>query len=306
MTTNQESIKEYGVNEFDIKSIQDKALLVRLVRKKLNNSKPDEKLTNAMHQQAKVKDKGTVRVFKSLFPKECVSEYTKHMNEASIYFYTNTTPWEDTGFRLLMVKNHSEFSQKMRGYMESFDDAVERFLQNLKSNIDKAEVALGDAFDRNDYLDVDALRQSFCLEIKFSSIPDADDVRLSLPQEELEQIQRDIREHLQEKVKRTTLDLWQRMQKQLTYMKKQMNEVKKPEKLSDTIITNIRDICDLIPHLNITQDGELEKMKDVVINRLSHFNPDDIRESEEIRDELAETSEELIDDIESKMADYIG
>lgn len=304
--SNMDDVKEFGMAEFDIKSIRDKALLVRLVRKRMNNSKPDERLTNKVHQDANVKDKRAVRVFKSLFPKECVSEYTKYMNEASVYFYTMTTPWEDTGFRLLMVKNHTEFTTKMRKYIESFNDAVDRFLDGLQANIKKSENALGAAFDPNDYLSADALRNSFLLEIKFSAIPDTEDIRLSLPQEELEKIQQDIREQLQEKVKRTTLDLWKRMHDQLLYMKKQMSEVKKPNKLSDTIITNIRDICELIPHLNITQDDDLDKMKDTVVNRLAHFKAEDIRENPDVRTELAETAGDLVEDIESKMQDYIA
>ncbi|MFQ5771432.1 MAG: hypothetical protein ACE5HX_12905 [bacterium] len=181
-------IKIYDIKDFDIKSIADRAMLVRLVRKKLFNNKLDETISRALVEKYKIRESGIIRAKKSLFPKDCTEEINRSFNSANIFFYNNTLPWTDSGFRLLLVKNYEHFVSNMRQHKEKVEKAVQDFIKNYDTHLRRAKKSLNLAFNPEDYPEKKALKDMFELTVKFTRIPDTDDVRLNLPKEEIEEI----------------------------------------------------------------------------------------------------------------------
>ena len=83
--------------------LKNKALMVRLARKKLNRNKMDKALGKELVELKNVSDGAAVRVNKSLFSTTATDGYMKLYSEASKYFYRTTLPWDDRGWRLLSV-----------------------------------------------------------------------------------------------------------------------------------------------------------------------------------------------------------
>jgi hypothetical protein len=174
------------IEDFDIGSITEKAMLVRLIRRQFINNVPEDEVSEHIHHQYKTADSSSIRATKSLFSRSSVSGYTRVMSDANVQFYNMTTPWADTGYRLLLVSNYNDFVTKMRSCIDRFNSSVDEFVKNYNSNKADAKEMLGTAYQDSDYPSEDALRNQFELTIKFTKIPDTNDIRLTMPKEDLD------------------------------------------------------------------------------------------------------------------------
>jgi len=70
----------------------------------------------------------------------------------------------------------------------------------------------------------------------------------------------------------------------------------------DSLVNNIRDLCELIPRLNFTGDTRLEELRAQAEKDLTAYEPDDLRKNQFARLETADAAAELL----AKMAGYTG
>ena len=93
-------------------SLPEKALLVKLSISKWTARKYDKKASEATttHFHA---DKESGRFHKQLVSKNVLKNIDVTVNIARSYFYTNTLPWSDEGWRILPTKHHMEFMERM-------------------------------------------------------------------------------------------------------------------------------------------------------------------------------------------------
>jgi hypothetical protein len=103
-----------------------------------------------------------------------------------------------------------------------------------------------------------------------------------------------------------TRELWQRLYKVVSHMSARMAEYNTAEdgskpKLYDSMITNIVEIVDVLPKLNIAADTELDRMAGEVRRSLL-VDPQELRKSETMRSDTAK----MAADIAQRMAAYMG
>ena len=70
----------------------------------------------------------------------------------------------------------------------------------------------------------------------------------------------------------------------------------------DSLVTNIRDLCELIPRLNFTDDARLEELRTQAEKDLAAYDPEDLRKNQFARMETADAAADLL----AKMAGYTG
>jgi len=137
-------------------------------------------------------------------------------------------------------------------------------------------------------------------------LPDADDFRVSMGDEDRDRIKRQIADSIQASLRVGTRELWQRLYKVVSHMSQRMSEystAKEGEKprLYDSMITNIVEIVDVLPKLNIAGDTELDRMASEVRRSLI-VDPKDLRKSEAVRSETAKAAVDIV----QRMAAYMG
>jgi hypothetical protein len=64
----------------------------------------------------------------------------------------------------------------------------------------------------------------------------------------------------------------------------------------DSLVLNVRDLCNIMPSLNITGNPELDRIAGE-LQQLARFEPDTLRNSEAARDETKAKAQAIIDQI---------
>jgi hypothetical protein len=211
----------------------------------------------------------------------------------------NTLPWDDEGWRILPSANHMEFMEKIRNMRDITQREYNAFVDNFPETMRKARIALNGTFCESDYPTLDALRAMFAFKIGCQQLPDSmSDFRIQLPKSEIEEIKRDWDNRISQAVENAQRDLYQRLAEPLSHLSAKLHDERGI--FRDSIITNVLDICNIIPALNITKDRKLEDLRQVVMANLSGVRPDDLRHDMITRKKTAKK----VDDICATLSDY--
>jgi hypothetical protein len=215
------------------------------------------------------------------------------------YFYKITLPWSDEGFRLLPAHFYFEMTSQMREFERMFSERVEEFLTVYPSYIEQVRPELNGLFREEDYPSVERLRSKFAIKLEVLPIPSGEDFRVTLSQEEQSRVAQEIDASVRQSLQRGSEDLWKRLRQVVTHMVDRLNE---PEsRFHGSLVTNIFDLVELLPRLNVTEDEELNQFASEVRNRLCNFTAHDLKKNEILRVATAVDAAELL----SKMDDVL-
>jgi hypothetical protein len=197
------------------------------------------------------------------------------------YFYTITLPWSDEGYRLLPAHFYFELTAKMREFEQAFTQQVEEFLAVYPSYIEQVRPELNGLFREEDYPSAEKLQNKFGVRLEVLPIPIGEDFRVTLSQEEQSRVAHEIDENVRQSLKRGTEDLWVRLKDVVTHM---VERLKEPEsRFHASLVTNVFELVDLLPRLNVNQDEELNRFAQEIKDRLCGFTARDLKKNEILR-----------------------
>ena len=283
--------------------LKDKALMVRLTRKKLNRNKTDKVLSEEISKLKNVCEAGAVRVNKSLFTKEVTDAYMKIYSEAGKYYYRVTLPWDDKGYRLLSIDLFEDFSKKFKSFTNQYRKFVLEFIENIEAHVEAAKAMLGDAFVSEDYafltgnggIDQEWLLNQFTLDIEYDVVTSGDDLRACLTEADRENIAAKIDAQAMEKFGKAQAHLIQTLHDHIFAIHERL--CKEENVFRDTLITNLEDLVSLIPKMNIAGDPAINDMARLAMKKLTKWDPQHIRENPEARKEVADDAKKILDNM---------
>jgi len=281
--------------------LKNKALTVRLTRKKINRNKMDKNLSDYLQDLKEVTDKSSLRVNKSLFPKEATDKYQKVITEAAKYFYRVTTPWDDKGWRLLSIDIYKDFTKKMKEFTRDFRETVTEFVDGFEANMEAMRPVLGKAFDPTDYsewfhngfVNREQLKTKFELEVEFGTVSDGDDLRATLTETDREVISAHITQKNNEKFAKSQEHIATMLHEHIMAIHERLS--KSENIFRDTLIGNLEDLCDLIPKMNIAGDPALNTLAAEAKAKLCKFDPATLREVKTIREDVSQEAGKILD-----------
>jgi hypothetical protein len=153
-------------------------------------------------------------------------------------------------------------------------------------------------FKADDYPTITEIQDRFRVQHEISPVPESGDFRLDLGEAEVQRIQAEMENNMKLRLASAMSKAWQRLYGVIEDMVERMEKSKKPR---DTIITNISELCGILPHLNLGDDANLEKMRREVEKRLCGFDPKAIRENPKVRKEAKETAQDIMDKMKGYM-----
>lgn len=262
-------------------------------------------------------DKDSGRFNKRLVPRKELEDITRLIGLARRDHEFVTLPWNDNGFRVLPAAAYMDHTETMRRRVAEFKAAVSRLEARFEALV-TSQSRLGTLFKVGDYPGMRAengtlrfafpeeLRERFSFETKVLPLPDADDFRVSMGDQDRERIKRQIAESIQASLRVGTRELWQRLYKVVSHMSQRMTEYNVAEhgqkpRLYDSMITNIVEIVDVLPKLNIAGDTELDRMASEVRRSLI-VDPQELRKSETVRSDATKAAVDIV----QRMAAYMG
>ena len=297
-------------------SLSSKAMLCTVSISAWSGYKFDREASEEIAQiHGAEKDSG--RFNKRLVPRKELEEITKIIGRARRDHEFVTLPWSDTGYRVLPAAAYMDHTNAMRLHAAEFNSAVSRLAARFEVLVTN-QSRLGTLFKVEDYPGMrdeggklrfvvpEELRSRFSFETKVLPLPDADDFRVSIGDDDRERIKRQIAESIQASLRVGTRELWQRLYKVVSHMSARMSEYNAAEdgnkpRLYDSMITNIVEIVEVLPKLNIAGDTELDRMASEIRKSLV-VDPQELRKSETMRSDAAKAAAEIA----QRMAAYMG
>ena len=248
------------------------------------------------------------RYHKVLLPRQALAEIQKIVSEARQEHYFKTLPWDDNGYRVLPAAAYMDHVEKMRGLSNRFTGAVDILARQFLILIDQARTRLGGLFREADYPTPDELRAKFSFETKVMPLPDADDFRVTLGDEEKARIKRQITAAVEASLQVGSRELWFRLYEAVQHMADRLTAYKVTDQrvehpFRDTVVTNLVKLVDVLPKLNVTNDPELDRLAEQVRTSLL-IDPKELRKSDAVRAETAKAASAIAQQMAGYMAGY--
>ena len=221
------------------------------------------------------------RYNKRLLPKAALAALNATMSEARTRHYAQSLPWDDKGSRLLTVANYEHYTEIMDGLRERLVRQRAGFIEDYDGYVEQARLDLGKLFRIEEYPSKDDLRDRFSIRYRITPVPDAEHFIAKLASDDTDRVKRDIERHIEEQLHDAVGDLYRRLAEAVERVSERLTEDGdgKPLVFRDTMISNIRDLVDVVPRLNIFGDQRLAHLCEQVKDRIAGVEPDSLRPS---------------------------
>jgi hypothetical protein len=208
------------------------------------------------------------------------------------HFYKITLPWSDEGFRLLPSNFYFDLMARMREFEASFDQGVENFLAVYPQYIDQVRPELNGLFREEDYPSVEKLREKFGVKLEVLPIPSGADFRVQMSAEEQARVAREIDSNVRQSLSRGTEDLWKRLRDVVSHMVDRLSE---PEsRFHASMVTNVCDLVEILPRLNVKGDADLNRLAGEVRQRLCNHSSQDLKKHDLLRVTTATNAADIV------------
>jgi hypothetical protein len=218
---------------------------------------------------------------------------SKFAGNARTFHYHATMPWSDSGLRLLTTAMYFDYQKTISQMEMDFSGLVDEFINDYQNMVLRAEHKLGDMFDVLDYPDPDSLRDKFRFSVKFSPVPDVGDWRVDIGNDARETLQMSYQQAYTANLEQAYKDVWDRTHDALTNMSAKLAGNNK-QIFRDTLVTNVKEMIDLLDKFNITGDAKMRQAKVKIQSALSGVTPDALREDDEFRLDTKQKVDDLL------------
>ena len=198
-----------------------------------------------------------------------------------------TLAWDDRGSRLLPTSLFLDYKAQANKRRDKFNAMVNGFLHNYAAHVQTSANYLGTLFDASDYPTEDQVRQKFGFHLVFTPVPESGHFILDIPQQELEETKASCELEIQQRTTDAMRGAWDRLYKMLSTMRDKLEETEDSKKRwHDSFVTNAQELCQMLTHLNVTGDAELEKARKGLESAMQGADIDCIKGSEAVRENL--------------------
>lgn len=275
--------------------IGSNAMLVDLNISVWTGRKMDKKVSEEVDSAKGTKARAGNYHKKLLAGSDKLEKVQKIVSAIRTWNYSNTLPWSDGGSRLLPMKNFFDYKQTLNNFENQFTQAVDEFLVEYPQLVSSSAFTLGALFDRNEYPDVEELRNKFKFKYVFTPVPDAGDFRVEVEAEAKRELEEQYKSYYETKLNDAMKDAWDRLHETLTHISERLDySDENKKKFWDSTITNAQELCELLTKLNVTNDSKLEEARQKLEKALHGIEPVDVRESQAIRSNVKSKVDEIL------------
>jgi hypothetical protein len=285
---------------FDIRS---KGYEITLVIRRKTFTKKDKAVSERVAARNGTDAKRAGNFNKRLFAKKHLARINSIATEIGNYYREKTLPWGIGGSRILPTALFFEFRKWMTKKEAEFYDAVDEFIAAYPRAVDEARIELNGLFNPADYKDPAKLRESFRIEFEHRPIADTGDFRLELSGIAVERLKSELEADYARKLEKAMGDIRARLIKELKKMRDGLDEYtadhekngdKATKKLMSAWASNVRNVTDAIPTLNLTNDPTLDKLKVEVEELLESSSEDSLKASVDSRKKAIKKADDIL------------
>lgn len=308
-------------DKVEAKTLNEKAMLVQLRIKGWSGRKLDDEATNFTLQSHQAQE-GMGRFTKLLVERDVLKPIKKCENEARKVHKELTLPWNENGQRILPAKAFNEYQKQMASIKRDWEAAVQTLLNAYEDHIETSRGLLGGLFKPEDYPEQHELEDLYDFDPELAPLP-VDDFRVKMSDAEMDRIKGDVQRRNEARLNAAMGDVYHRLHSVVAHMAERLRaykvetievqakdrngkpvfeddgkprmveKVTRTNPLHDSILTNTKELCDMMPLLNLTNDPELDAMVEAVKAQLLAVDGTTLRDDEAARKDVADKAEEI-------------
>jgi len=271
-------------------SIASSAVLIRLKVGVWTARKKDKEVSNEVDA-----DKGT-RVRAGNYNKHILPDTAEldaiqtHASATRNWLNTVTSPWDDSGARLLPTASALEITDELNRRTTEFYALVDDLVRVYGTKIQAAQFNLGALFKIEDYPSGDQVRAKFYMEREFLPVPQSGDFRVDIGHEGNEILRQEFQAASDKYIANALRSNWDRLFNTLTVLSRQLGsydtkgEGKRAGGIHESVLENALELCSVLKALNITNDPDLEQMRKDLQMTLQGVEVKELRKDAAVRD----------------------
>ena len=280
--------------------IADKAMIVNLSIGCWEGRKLDKKASAKVTSDAGASDGDVARVNKLLIAKPTFADLFSTRNSLRTHVVTHTLPWRDDGQRILMRNMYPVFMEKYGALERAYQSAAKEFIEvKYPAERDRSSFRMGELFNPEDYPAPSELEHKFYVNLEIDGITEPNDFRVNVGDDEVAKIREKMEETINSRISAAMQDVWLRLIDVTQHYVERMAD--KEAIFRDTTVTNLVDLVNIMPGLNIIGDPNLKKIRQRLMDTVYGYEPADLRKNEETRAQAALEAQEIIDDMRGFM-----
>ena len=274
-------------------------------------SKPDFRKIDKERSAELTDNAGAVRksahVSKKLIMSDTLVMIDRLVTRARAFHAAHTSPWLDNGARILSVHNFETYEAGMAALENEFRTLVPVLLANYPTYVEQAKRLLGDLFEPRDYPSVERVEAKFAWRQTIFALPDSDDFRANVSQASADKIRADMSAAMTRAIDVAVRDVFERVHDNVSRMVESLSGFdpaksgKERGTFRDTMVTNIRDLVDLMPGLNFSGNPDITKLASDM-SALCQFDAEDLRVSDNIRADTLAKAMDIVNAVSDFMA----
>ena len=237
-----------------MKNLRNKLIIAQLNISQWGAKTYDKKATKSV-ESAFHTNHDIGKFYKEIVDTDELKKIGKISSKLRLWHVENTLPWGDNGDRLLLVTNYQNYKDKISELSLNFDKEVEKFISKYPELRSQAKIRLNGLYNNDDY--PDNIENKFGVRINYFPIPDENDIRLTLPDADLNEIKNNLTSIKNIRLEDAVKDLWIRIEMIIERMINKLSD--KDSKFKNSLVDNISDLIQIIPKLNIFDDSKLNK-----------------------------------------------
>jgi hypothetical protein len=260
---------------FNVPTLADKAMLVRLTRSMYQPYAFDRNVTEKVNYETGVRKAGR---FNKRLLLDCyqLRETNAAFNDVYQYTLLNTVPWLDDGFRMFPADRYFDFQRGLRELMDEANRQADRLAAVWDVLVADDMSRLGSLANSDDY--PRDIRQRYSVAVKFMPIPTANDFRVAVSDEDRQSLNDAIAEAEANVTKYLIGEL-------LDPIKRAVEKLAVPigdegSIFRDSLLVNITEQVERARNLNLGADPRITELCDSIKSAVGGFDkaPDMLRE----------------------------
>jgi hypothetical protein len=283
--------------------LTSKATLVTVNLSQWTARKLDREVTDEVNEQhGASSDAG--RYNKLLVEKHRLEKLTQIRSKARHLIETMTKPWLTKGPRILPNMLYQKFCDEFRTLKREFEREADAFAADFEKFVEERKAKLNGLFKEGDYPSVSEIRSKFSLDMKVCPIAEADgfsdDFRAQLDDDTLADIKAELdaaNAKLLDGVRKDTIE---KILAVVGNMSARLGEygVKDKAKLYESVVDNVRELAELLPAFNLTNDPNFDKMVARIKDELCVEDVETLREEAGVRASVKKSADQIVAEVE--------
>ena len=263
----------------------DNAVLVSYSVSRWNNVRTDKKVTREI-AEAKGVNSRVGRYQKQLIDSPLYKAITDAGQYGRDKFYAYTLPWQH-GVSVVNVKALDVLRDEIGKAEALFSDAVDAFIDAWPSLVENARETLGPLFKADDYPEAHQVREKF--GISFQVMPIARDAHFDgiadiVGTEVAQELADKLNANQQKQWASATRSVWQRLYDALKHAQ---DKLAFGQRIYESDLGNLRELADLLPVLNVSDDPDLEERRKELNALLAMYSTQAVKDDKATRKQCA-------------------